>query len=226
MKSCVIVDDEPLAIELLSSYVEQVDELKVTKTFSNPIEFLQYEKENKVDVIFLDINMPELSGIQVAKIVNPNSNIIFTTAYPNYAVEGFEIQALDYLVKPISFERFKKAIERLQDNKPNKAAISPTDAIFIKVEHRLQKVLLREILFLKGMGDYVQVVTENNKWMTLENLKSFEENLDARSFPRVHKSYIISLSKVDFIKKGKVSINERKIPIGKTYEKAFYDSIK
>ncbi len=222
MISCIIIDDEPLAAQLLSSYAEKVEGLDMLGVFHNPLTALAFLKKSKVDVVLLDIQMPELSGTQLAKIIEPNIEIIFTTAYPEFAVEGFELKALDYLIKPISFIRFLDAINRyksLQQNKENKED-SPKDFLFIKSEYRLQKINTNDVLFLQGNGDYCNVVCADKKVMTLEKLNSFENRLSSKQFIRVHKSYIVALDKIEYIEKKRIKIEDHMIPIGLTYEKS------
>ncbi|MEO0341461.1 MAG: LytTR family DNA-binding domain-containing protein, partial [Bacteroidota bacterium] len=203
MIKCLIIDDEPLAAQLLSSYAEKAEQLELLGTFSDPLKALGFIQLNAVDLIFLDIQMPELKGTQLAKIINPGISIIFTTAYPDYAVEGFELKALDYLVKPISFQRFLSAVQRVStEQKLEQTAASTTttkDYLFVKTEHRLQRLSFSDILYFQGMGDYVRIYTESTNIMTLENLKSFEEKLPSDQFMRVHKSYLIALEKIDFL---------------------------
>lgn len=225
MIKCLIVDDEPLAIQLLTSYVDKMDQLELVGSFSNPIEALSFTQSNSVDLIFLDVQMPELNGVQFAKVIDKKSKIIFTTAYPDYAVEGFELNAIDYLVKPITLQRFIESINRVINS--NKTTTNSTeseskkDFMMVKTEHRLQKVNYADILYFKGMGDYVSIVTTNKRIMTLENMKSFAEKLP-ENFARVHKSYIVSIDKIKFIERNRIGIEEELIPISATYSDGFW----
>ena len=225
MINCIIIDDEPLAVRLLESYVEKIAYLSMTASFNDPIQALGHLQNNHPDLIFLDIQMPQLNGIQFAKVIRNSSKIIFTTAYPDYAVDGFEIQALDYLIKPISFDRFLQAISRINishtttDSGPS----SDKDYIFVKTEYRLQMISLQNIIYLKGMGDYCAIYTSDKKIMTLENMKSFEKRLPTSNFIRVHKSYIVALNKIQFIEKNRIVIGKERIPIGASYERRFKD---
>ncbi len=219
MIRCVIIDDEPLGIKLLETYVSKLDYLTLSASFSNPLEGLAYIKANPVDLVFLDIQMPELSGMQLAKILPEHTQIIFTTAYPEYAVEGFEIKALDYLLKPISLYRFINAVERynaLSKQEPTQA--ESKSYIFVKTEYRQQKINLEDIYYLKGMGDYCQIVLGEGNVMTLEKLKSFEQRLPSNLFRRIHKSYLIAIDKIEYIEKSKIKIKDALIPVGHTYE--------
>lgn len=220
MTNCILVDDEPLALRLLESYVSNVDGLELLASFSDPIAALNYCNLHTVDVIFLDIQMPQLTGIQLSKLIQ-GPKIIFVTAYPDFAVEGFEIAALDYIVKPVSFDRFLKAAQRAMDAANPAVTQDAIDYIFVKSEHKSIRVDLDDILYLKGMGDYVDIQLTSGRIMTLENLKHFEQTLPPQKFLRVHKSYIISLSKIDFIEKGKVVINDTVINVGPTYLESF-----
>ena len=227
MIKCIIIDDEPLAAQLLASYAEKIDYLEVMGVFSNPLEALSFIQSNIVDLALLDIQMPEINGTQLAKIFNPDIRIIFTTAYPEHAVEGFELNAVDYLVKPINFYRFLTAINKVSDN-PNAASTSTdkiSELLFIKTEHRLQKVKLSAILYFKGMGDYVQVITEDERIMTLENLSTFDKRLTSIGFIRTHKSYLVALDKITFVQNHKIKIREDIIPIGRKYQAEFYKTL-
>jgi len=232
MIKCVIVDDEPLAIQLLSSYVAKVDGLELLASFSNPLEVLPFVAANKIDLLFLDVQMPELTGVQLAKIIGENIPIVFTTAYPNYAVDGFELNALDYLVKPIPLERFIKTINRVKQNKlkssksPASEKMSPiAESIFVKTEYRHQRINIADIFYFKGLGDYVAIHTSEGKVLTLENMKQFEQDLPADKFIRVHKSYIVALEQIEFIEKSRIVIQGEYIPIGATYQKAFWEKV-
>lgn len=220
MINCIIIDDEPLAAQLLSSYADKVEDIQLLGVFHNPLSALTFLKDNQVNLVFLDIQMPELSGTQLAKIVDPSIEIIFTTAYPEFAVEGFELKALDYLVKPISFIRFLDAIERYRSLhvKQNTTQDDTQDFLFVKSEYRLQKINTGDILYLQGNGDYCNIICADKKILTLEKLSSFETRLSPRQFIRVHKSYMIAIEKIEYIEKKRIRIGDSMIPIGLTYE--------
>lgn len=222
MIRCIIIDDEPLAIQLLSSYIEKIDHLELTASFTNPLNAIPFIKENTVDLLFLDVEMPELNGLELASLIGEKVPVIFTTAYPNYAVEGFEVNAIDYIVKPITLERFLKAVKRVSEkigeDRPRHKIVDPP-YIFVKTEHRHQKINLDDILYFRGWGDYVVIQCKDKKIMTLEKLRQFEHSLPD-SFIRIHKSYIISLNKIDFITKNRISIQNELIPIGATYKES------
>jgi len=224
---CVIIDDEPLAVQLIESYVDRIEKLDKHASFSNPLDALKYLRTHKVDLVFLDIQMPELSGVEVAQIIDSNIKVIFTTAYPDFAAKGFELKAVDYLIKPISFIRFVDAVDRVIENEvPIEDSSSELNYIFVKTEYRLQKINVKDIIYLKGMGDYCTIHLSTGKVMTLEKLKSFTERLPSRQFCRVHKSYIVAIDKIDFIEKNRIQIADQLIPIGSTYEEAFKKLLK
>ena len=228
MIKCVIVDDEPLAVKLLAAYVEKIDNLELLASFTNPLKALTFFQSQEVDLIFLDIQMPELSGIQFAKIIGEKTSIIFTTAYPNFAVEGFELEAIDYLVKPITLERFIKATSRVSTKVTTASnpmtvpsPASQSNYIFVKTEYRHQKILLDDILYFQGYGDYVAIHKKGEKILTLQNMKFFESELAGKQFIRVHKSYIVAIDKIDFVEKNRVVIEKEYIPISATYVNEF-----
>ncbi len=232
MLNCIIIDDEPLAIDLLKDYVSKTQFLELLESFTNPIEAMHFVNDNDVDLILLDIQMPELTGIQFMKIMQNKNNFILTTAYDKFALEGYEYDVIDFLLKPITFERFMVAANKAKDrlvnlsDSINKESQEPKDYIFVKSEYKIQKVDLSDILYLEGMGDYINVQRSSGKLLTLENIKSFHERLPSSRFLRVHKSYIISLEKIDFIERNRVKIGDKLIPISNTYQKDFWKRVK
>ena len=232
MLNCIIIDDEPLAIDLLKDYVSKTQFLELLESFTNPIEAMHFVNDNDVDLILLDIQMPELTGIQFMKIMQDKSNFILTTAYDKFALEGYEYDVIDFLLKPITFERFMVAANKAKDrlvnlsDSINKESQEPKDYIFVKSEYKIQKVDLSDILYLEGMGDYINIQRSSGKLLTLENIKSFHERLPNSRFLRVHKSYIISLEKIDFIERNRVKIGNKLIPISNTYQKEFWERVK
>lgn len=229
MIQCLIIDDEPLAGQLLASYADKIEYLNVVKVFQNPIKALAFLQDQPIDLIFLDIQMPQLKGTDLAKIIGDKIGIIFTTAYPEHAVEGFELNAVDYLVKPINFQRFLAATTRFQDSAQNNTTAKTEQGsglLFVKTENRLQKIKLADILYLKSLGDYVQIFTVTQKIMTLENMKAFEERLSKNNFLRVHRSYIIALDKIDFVQNQKIKIKDQLIPLSRTYQEEFFVKLK
>ncbi len=230
--NCIAVDDEPLALDIINNYVSKVPFLNLLKSFDNAMETINYVKENKVDLVFLDIQMDELTGIQLLNILQPKPLVIFTTAYDSFAIQGFELEAIDYLLKPISFERFLKAVNKVYDKMNISSNASKTDPIilkqsenyfFVKTEFRYEKIIFDEILYIEGMGDYLRIVTKTKKVMTLQNFKKMEETLPADLFCRVHKSYIIAFNKIESIERNRIKITDQLIPISDSFKKNFFD---
>jgi DNA-binding LytR/AlgR family response regulator len=233
---CIAIDDEPLALEIITAYIEKVPFLRLLKTFDNAIDSIDFIKRNKVDLMFLDIEMEALSGIQLIHALKERPEVIFTTAYDSYAVEGFELDAADFLLKPISFERFVKSVDKVYNklaaprsktetsDKPSKPA-SAGNYIFVKTENRLQKVAFSEILYIEGQGDYLKIVTPAAKIMTLQNFKKFEETLPPENFIRVHKSYLVAINKIESISRNRIKIGNTLIPVSDSYKNAFFEAI-
>ncbi len=229
MISCILVDDEPLALELLSDYVERHERLTLVGAYSNPIEALKMLNEKTVDLIFLDVQMPELNGIQFMQITGQKHDIILTTAYEKYAVAGFEHDAVDYLVKPISFDRFSAAIERFEKRRQPQAAEKPessqNDILFVRSEYKILPIKYNDILYIESLGDYLAIHTKKGKTLTLETMKNYEKILPASLFIRVHKSFIVALNKIAEIERNEITIASAIVPIGETYKKAFWERI-
>ena len=225
---CVILDDEPLAVELITSYINDTENLQLAFASTDAFDAIQFIQKNEVDIVFLDMQMPELTGIQVLKIIGTGYKVIFTTAYTDYALDGYEYSITDYLLKPISFERFTKAIEKINQSNVStqqKNILTEDDFIFIKSDGKMIKINLGDILFIEGLKDYLSIQTNTEKLITLQNLKTFEEHLNPQKFMRVHKSYIVSLNKIDTIERNRIFIGEHIIPIGDTYRDAFLKRI-
>jgi two-component system, LytTR family, response regulator len=233
---CIAIDDEPLALEIITAYIEKVPFLKLLRTFDNAIDSIDYIRKNKVDLMFLDIEMESLSGIQLLHALKERPEVIFTTAYDSYAVEGFELDAADYLLKPISFERFVKSVDKVynklsparaksENHQPAAKAPGTGNFIFVKTENRLQKVAFSEILYIEGQGDYLKIVTTSSRIMTLQNFKKFEETLPKENFIRVHKSYLVALNKIESITRNRIKIGTALIPVSDSYKDAFYEAI-
>jgi two-component system LytT family response regulator len=241
MIRCLVVDDEPLALHIVEDYISKVPFLKLVKSTTNPIEALNMVQEGGVDLVFLDVQMPELTGIQFLKIANGKAKMILTTAYPEYALEGYELDVVDYLLKPIAFDRFFKAVQKaqgiIQPSAKPAAAPEPiqqqqqpqsdlmSDFIFVKSEHKIQKAYLRDILFIEGLKDYISIFTPAERIITLQNMKKMEDALPERHFVRVHKSYIVSLNKIDSIERSRIWIGDKIIPVGDTYREDFFKII-
>jgi DNA-binding LytR/AlgR family response regulator len=217
---CIIIDDEPLARKGLKEYINDIDFLELAGEFDNPVKAMDFLGKEENTLLFLDIQMPKITGIEFIKTLQPSPPVIFTTAYPQYAIEGFEVNALDYLVKPISFERFLKAamkakeyFEVRENNMERKTGVA--DHFFIKADNKLVRIQFDEILFVEAMQNYVTIVTSEKKFITYLTFKSVEDYLPADQFMKVHKSYIISASKVSSIEGNEIRIGVHGIPISR-----------
>jgi DNA-binding LytR/AlgR family response regulator len=243
MIRCLVVDDEPLALHILEDYIAKVPFLQLVKATTNPIEALTMVQEGNIDLVFLDVQMPELTGIQFLKIANGKTKVILTTAYSQYALEGYELDVVDYLLKPIAFDRFFKAaqkaqgiiqpaivpqaaeqqVQQIQPQQPQQDFMN--DFIFVKSEYKIQKVYLHQILYIEGLKDYISIFTPTERIITLQNMKKMEETLPERHFMRVHKSYIVALNKIDSIERSRIFIGDKVIPVGDTYRDQFFKVI-
>lgn len=220
----MVIDDEPLAIKLLSNYVDKHDQLTLNGSFLDPIQALHDIDTLEVDLIFLDVQMPQLSGIQFLKILNNRIPVILTTAYDQYALESYDFKVIDYLLKPINFERFSTAIRKFHDYniaKPiNQREVTTnfenTTSIFIKSGHRAVRIALNEILFLESKGDYLYIITKEEQIKTLENLKDIIHRLTV-NFLKCHRSFIVNMDCVDYIENSRIVIENNYIPISRAY---------
>ena len=234
---CAIVDDEPLALELLASYVEKIPFLELCGKYSNATDALHGIGETSVDLLFLDIQMPELNGLELSKMVPENTRIVFTTAFNQYAVDGFRVNALDYLLKPISYADFLEACNKamqwfqLVQQSEQPAAAAPADdeptSIFVKSEYKLLQIQLDDIRYIEGLKDYVKIYTEQSPHpiLSLMNMKAIEQMLPASRFIRVHRSFIVQKSKIREIERNRIVFGDVYIPIGDSYKQAFQDFI-
>lgn len=234
--SCVVVDDEPLALKLMADYVQKTPFLTLKEQTTNPMRAMELVQQGAVDLLFLDIQMPELTGLQLMKIVGHKCKVILTTAYPDYALDGYEFDVIDYLLKPVTFDRFLVAAHKAKERLTTEPAIviqapattavtTPTPArasyIFVKTEYKIQKVDLADILYMEGLRDYVAIHTTSGKILTLQSMRSFQEQLPESHFMRVHKSYLVALDKIQFIERNRIVIAGNYIPIGETYQEQF-----
>lgn len=233
--NCVIIEDEPLARNLMIDYVNKVPTLNLLAAFPNPLEAMPTLQSAQIDILFLDVQMPELTGISLLKILKKKPMVVLTTAYSQYALEGYELDVADYLLKPITFERFLKAVEKVSQRLESAAKPSNTISVetnpvanpfvFVKDGTSLVKVRLNDILYVEGLKDYVTIHTPAQKIVTLQRLKALEEQLPADKFIRIHNSFIISLDAIEVIHKNEVVIKGQSIPIGDTYRKTFREFI-
>ncbi len=231
--NCVIIEDEPLARNLMMEYVRKVPELNLLNAFSNPLEALEALRTLPVDLLFLDVQMPEITGISLLKVLKKRPLVVLTTAYSEYALEGYELDVADYLLKPITFERFLKSVDKIMqrinaDSKPTPALTENSASppfVFVKDGTKLVKVRLDEILYVEGLKDYVTIHTTQQKITTLQRMKGLEEQLPADQFIRIHNSFIVALNAIDVVQKNEVEIKGISIPIGDTYKKSFKEFI-
>ncbi|MEO7176282.1 MAG: LytTR family DNA-binding domain-containing protein [Saprospiraceae bacterium] len=229
----LIVDDEPLALDILESYIEKMPDLHLVGRCENAFEANQFLKKETIDLMFLDIQMPQLTGVEFLKSLTQPPLTVFTTAFPNYAVEGFELNAVDYLLKPISLDRFMKAVNKVMDKMPNRSnnfhatehegePHEGEDFIFVKADKKFVKVKYDDILYIEGLKDYVIIRNEKGRVITLQTMKSLEDKLPSKTFKRIHRSYIVNLNKVNAILGNMVEVIEntqpKHLPVGKNYK--------
>jgi DNA-binding LytR/AlgR family response regulator len=233
--NCIAVDDEVLALKKIRRYAEKIDYLNLMGTFDNALSTFSFLRENHIDLIFLDIQMDEFTGIQLLETIKDPPYVILTTAYDEYALKAYELDVMDYLLKPIPFERFVKAVEKvyarfLKDvqlqSRPTwveTPALQPEkpEYTFIKSGNKTIKMYFNKILYIEGMRDYLQVHTEDSKFMTLLNFKTIQDLLDPQKFIRVHKSYIVAIDKIDYIENNAIKIRDKLIPVSSSYKIAF-----
>ncbi len=232
---CIVVDDEPLAIALLSDYIEKTPGLKLSAATSDPLKALNLARNAAIDLVFLDMQMPELTGLQFMKILQKKCMVIITTAYSEYALESYEHHVVDYLLKPITFERFLVAIAKAQERAmvqtstasiPLAAPAISNPFIFVKTDYRLLKIALADIYYLEGARDYVIIHTSQEQILTLQSMKSLEDELPNEQFMRVHKSYVINLHQISFIERGRVAINGQLIPVSEQHKNRLLEKLK
>lgn len=214
---CVIIDDEPLAVNVIKNYISQIKEIVVSETFNSGLESLEYLQKNKIDILFLDINMPLLDGYDLLKSLKHRPEVIITTAHPEYAVKGFELNVSDYLVKPIPFPRFLQAVKKVIE-KNLELTKNQKDHIFVKVNKKqLIKIYFEDIVVIESLKDYIKIFTEKETFLTHQTLTGFTENLPADKFIRIHRSYTIAVDKVSSIEGNFIKLNGKKYTIGRNY---------
>jgi two-component system LytT family response regulator len=232
--NCIAIDDEPSALKVIKDYCSKIQSVNLVGTFTNPYEAIYTLNNDQIDLIFLDIVMPQISGPEFLKTLYNPPMVIFTTAYKEYAFEAFENDAIDYLLKPLGFDRFLKAVNKafqmLRIINPVTALNEETSAVcsgflMVKVEYTTIRVDLNDILYIEGLKDYVKIHTEGKHILTKTTMKNIMEKLPSGSFLRVHKSYIISLDKIDMIENSRIVIGNQRIPIGESYRSSFYEMI-
>jgi DNA-binding LytR/AlgR family response regulator len=228
MLNVLIVDDEPLALDVLETYISQMSELKLVQRCTNAIEANEALQQHDIDLMFIDIQMPQLTGIDFVKTLTDPPMVVFTTAYPNYAIQGFDLNALDYLLKPISLERFMKAVNRavehhsaVQRSEGGGSTLDSSEFFFVKADKKLIKVNFDDIIYIEGLKDYVIIRLLNTRVITLQTMKSLEERLPSGKFRRIHRSFIVAMNKITAVDGSLVEVMEKdkpkSLPIGKNY---------
>lgn len=238
MIKTLIVDDEPLALDVLETYISKIPELQLVQRCQNALEANDALKKHDIDLMFLDIQMPQLTGVDFLKSLTKPPMVVFTTAYSDYALEGFELDAVDYLLKPISLDRFMKSVNRVMDlvdlqrNKQSESVVEASQEdpfMFVKADKKLVKVNFSEVLYIEGLKDYVIIRMESNRVITLQTMKSLEEKLPQGMFRRIHRSYIVNVNKIEAIVGNMVEVMEKgtakHLPIGKNYRDELLDMI-
>lgn len=226
---CIAVEDEPLALDIIKDYISQVPFLKLEGTFNDGISALEYLSSNRADLIFLDIEMGGLTGTQLLKTLQTKPKVIMTTAYRKYAVDAFDLDVTDYLLKPFSFERFLKAVEKacnsVIDIRSNSHKGVHKDYFFVKSGYKMLKVNFKDILFIEGLSEYIIIKTATSNIITLQSFKNIEKILPESEFIRIHKSYLVAINKIDSIEGQSLVIAKKELPIGNKYRKKFFEVI-
>ncbi len=228
---CCVVDDEPLAAQLIASYVEKTPFMELAGVFSSAQEAIKTILDEKIDIVFLDIEMPQLNGVEFAKIMPAGCRVIFTTAYDTYAMQGFKVNALDYLLKPISYEDFveaaNKALKWCELHRQANAIADRREYIIVKSEYKLVQIAVKDILYIEGLKDYVKIYLENDSKtiMTLMSMKLLERYLPMSKFLRVHRSYIVNTTKIKVVERNRIVFGNQYIPVSESYKQAFYDYV-
>lgn len=230
MINVIAIDDEPLALQLVTGYIEKTPSLKLIGSFDNPVDASDFLRDNHVDIIFLDIQMPDLSGIEFSRIIGKGPKIIFTTAFEKYAIEGYKLEVVDYLLKPFSYEEFLAAVNKavrlikLEDKALQKVEAND-EFLFLKSDYKIKRINFNDILFIEGLKDYVKVHIQNNPrpLLSLSTLKQIETKLPAGKFMRVHRSFIVNLDKIDTIERSRIVFGKTYIPVSDQYKDKFQE---
>lgn len=226
MIRAIALDDEPLALKVIESFCSRIDYIQLEKTFTQTSEAHKYLRKQPIDLIFLDIQMPTQNGVEFYKAIEQDIKVVFTTAYSEYAVEGFNVRATDYLVKPFSFDRFREAVEKVKHQYDAKHNNAEQQYLFIRADYSLNKILISDILFIEGLDDYLKIHIENQKTIVARmTMKSILEKLPVSEFARVHRSFIVPISKINRIRNKVIFIKEEEIPLSSTYEEDFLSKI-
>ena len=226
----ITIDDEPLALQLVEGYIEKTPGLKLIGKFDNPLDAIDFMNEEKVDLIFVDIRMPDLNGIEFTRTLEKGPKVIFTTAYEKYALEGFRLDVVDYLLKPFSYEEFLKAVNKAKKLiKLEQAALDRIEAdnefLFLKSEYKIKRINFNDILYIEGLKDYIKVYTQHEPKpiLSLTSLKLLESKLPASKFMRVHRSFIVNLTKIHTIERSRIIFGKAYIPVSEQYKEKFQD---
>ena len=225
MINAIAIDDEPLALKVIDSHCKKTDFINLQKTFTHPTEALKYLQKYPVDLLFVDIQMPSMNGINLVKAIQQNTIIIFTTAFSEYAAVSYELNAIDYLLKPINFKRFSQAVNKANEyyNYFNKQNHSEDKYIFIRADFSLIKVLLADILYIEGLADYLKIFIKGRKTVVVRmTMKEMVEKLPSNDYIRVHRSFIIPFSRIQSVRNNIIFLDEKEVPIGRTYTEEFY----
>lgn len=214
--SCIVVDDEPMGIEIIESFINKTPQLKLINTFDNAIDALRYIEANKIDIAFLDINMPEINGISLAKLIGDKSKIIFATAHREFAIEGFNLNVTDYLLKPIAYDRFIKAVNKL---KPKQNADN-SSYIFVRSDRKMIKINFEDISYIESLSDYIKIHLYNKTIITRETISNIESKIPSQNFIRTHRSYIVSIKAIESFTNEYIEINKKAIPISRSYKES------
>jgi len=224
--NCYILDDEPLAIKVIEQHLNKFEQFKICGSSTSPVSALSALKSMQPDLLFLDIKMPDITGLDLIEILHFKPAIVITTAFRNYAVESFELNVLDYLVKPIPFKRFVKTIDKFLEQQPAKSLTeASTDGLFVKSERKRVRVRFSEILYIEGVKDYVKIVLADRMILTKVSIGNFQKQLPEQAFLRVHKSYIVAKSKITAFTATDVEIGRKEIPIGRMFKEAFFQNM-
>jgi DNA-binding LytR/AlgR family response regulator len=227
MIRCIAIDDEPLALQLIAEFASRIPFLALEQTFTNPDEASKWLQSNTVDLLFLDIQMPDVNGVQFYKSLSQKPQVIFTTAYSQYAVEGFNVDAVDYLLKPFEFDRFLKAVYKVREYMEFLSSQElQLASIFVKVDYQLMKINLKDIELVEGLDDYIRIHIKPRPVLTLMTLKSLQEKLPQQEFVRIHRSYIIPVSKIESYGKNKLRVAGKEIPVGSSYGEVYQQLLK
>ncbi|CAM1345090.1 LytR/AlgR family response regulator transcription factor [Tenacibaculum amylolyticum] len=218
--TCVVVDDEPIAREILETFIEKTTNLQLIGSFQNAFEVIDFSKQHTIDIYFLDINMPEVNGLSLARIINNSANVIFTTAYRDYAIDGFNLNVVDYLLKPIAFDRFLQAIQKIPKKETIHTKNTTPNFLFVRSERKMVKVDFHQILYIESIGDYVKIFLNDKTIVTRETISNIAQKLPQYNFLRIHRSYIISITKIESYTNEFIEISNKALPISRSFKES------